>query len=55
MPSRLPLGFAEMIEKKQHRAMVILAYGFAAMKLIENDSVWNRGIAGRQVPEIHHQ
>lgn len=55
MPSRLPLRFAELVESKQPRAMAILAYALASMKLREDEVLWFRGVAQRQVPRIQQE
>lgn len=50
MASQLPRRFGEMVEYKAPRALTILAYVFAVMKLAAKDVPWFRGIAERQVP-----
>lgn len=55
MPSQLPRRFNELVELKAPRAMVILAYTFAAMKMISHKVPWFQGIAERQVPKLQQQ
>lgn len=55
MPSRCPPRFVNLAEAKQPRALAMLAYVFATMKLRERVTPWFRGIAERQVPKIYEQ
>lgn len=52
MPSQLARRFTEMIEMRNPRAMMILAYTFATMKILAEKVPWFRGIAERQIPGI---
>lgn len=54
MPSRLPLRFTVMVEQRQSRAMAILAHVFACMKLLDDEVLWFKGVAERQIPKIQH-
>jgi hypothetical protein len=55
MPMRLPKRFAEQIDMRTPRAMVILAHAFALMKLLSEQVPWLRGVAEVQVPLIQQQ
>ncbi len=55
MPSRCPARFCDLVEQKSPRAIVMLAHVFASMKLVDQNAVWFRGIAERQVPMIYDQ
>ena len=55
MPSRLAPRFTELVDQRQPRAMAMLAYVFASMKLLEEKVMWFKGVAELQVPKIHAQ
>ena len=55
IPSVCPVRFADMIEEKKPRAMVMLAHVFASMKLIKDDVPWFHGIAERQLPKLYEE
>lgn len=55
MSSCCPERFVDLVEARLPRAMVMLAHVFASMKLVDQNAVWFRGIAERQVPIIYEQ
>lgn len=55
MPSRVPVRFIELVERRQPRAMALLTYLFAAMKLLDGQVLWLEGIAEVQIPGIASQ
>lgn len=55
MPSCCPSFFVSLVEAKRPRALAILSYFFAMMKLVEHEVQWVQGIAERQVPMIFQQ
>lgn len=55
MPSRCPPRFVDLAEAKQPRALIMLSFVFATMKLADKTTPWFRGIAERQVPKIYEQ
>lgn len=50
MPASVPIRFLDLVEANRPRAIAVMAHVFAAMKLIENQYPWFKGIAQRQVP-----
>ena len=55
LPSRCPPRFVDLAEAKQPRALVMLSYVFATMKVTDTTTPWFRGIAERQVPKIYEE
>ena len=49
MPGRCPEHFLDLVDERRPRALAILAYLFAALKIIKSDAWWTNGIAERQV------
>lgn len=52
MASLLPARFVDMIELGQPRALAILIYVFACMKMVEEEVFWFKGVAEQQIPEM---
>ncbi|KXS94299.1 hypothetical protein AC578_6785 [Pseudocercospora eumusae] len=55
MPSQLARRFTELVEMRNPRAMTIMAYTFATMKMLSEKVPWFRGIAEQQIPRIAAQ
>ncbi|KAF7197424.1 Sterol regulatory element-binding protein ECM22 [Pseudocercospora fuligena] len=55
MPSQLARRFTELVEMRNPRAMMIMAYTFATMKILSEKVPWFRGIAEQQIPRIAAQ
>lgn len=49
LPSRLHPRFTQFVVQNQPRAIAMLAHVFACVKLLEDKTVWFRGVAGGQV------
>lgn len=54
LPSRAPERFHDLVNERRPRALVMLAYHFAACKLIKDDIWWTHRIAERHVARIFH-
>lgn len=52
LPSRVPPRFVQLAQRRQPRALVMLAHAFAMMKLLEREVPWFKGIAEKQTPAI---
>ncbi|KAI9727506.1 MAG: hypothetical protein M1828_006448 [Chrysothrix sp. TS-e1954] len=51
-PARSPWRFIELAEEKRPRALAILAYLYASIKLIKTELWWFQGVAEKQVIRI---
>ena len=53
LPARAPGRFLTMVLQQKPRALAMLAYTFALIKLLDTEVLWFRGIAQRTIPLIY--